>query len=45
MLDRSSIMASMNRLSNEERAHVVPCLVESCSIRATVRLASVDPVI
>lgn len=34
-------MVSMNRLSNEDRARVVSCLVEGCSIRATVRMTGV----
>src|SRR6266516_2685247 len=39
MSDRSSIMVSMvNRLSTEQRARIVGCLVEGTSIRATVRL-------
>lgn len=41
MPDRSSIMASMNRLSNKDRARVVSCLVEGCSIRSTVRMTGV----
>ncbi len=37
--DRSSIMVSMaNRLSTEQRARIVGCLVEGMSIRATVRV-------
>jgi IS1 family transposase len=31
----------MNRLSTEERAKVVGCLIEGCSLRATVRLTGV----
>ena len=39
MSDPSSIMVSMvNRLSTEQRARIVGCLVEGNSIRATVRL-------
>ena len=40
MLDSSSIMVSMNRLSNKDRARVVSCLVEGCSIRATVKMTT-----
>jgi len=36
--ERSSIMVSMNKLSIEERARIVGCLVEGNSIRATVRM-------
>jgi hypothetical protein len=28
----------MNRLNTEERARIVSCLIEGCSLRATVRL-------
>ncbi len=39
MSDPSSIMVSMvNRLSTEQRARIVGCLVEGNSIRATVRM-------
>ncbi|MBA2550450.1 MAG: DDE-type integrase/transposase/recombinase [Nocardioidaceae bacterium] len=38
MPNRSSIMVSMNRLSTEQRAQIVGCLVEGMSIRATVRV-------
>ena len=31
-------MVSMNRLNAEERAQIVRCLVDGCSIRATVRM-------
>lgn len=31
----------MNRLTNEARAHVISCLIEGCSIRATVRVTGV----
>jgi IS1 family transposase len=31
----------MNRLTNEQRAQVVGCLIEGCSIRSTVRLTGV----
>jgi IS1 family transposase len=34
-------MVSMNRLSTEQRAQVVGCLIEGMSIRATVRVTSV----
>jgi hypothetical protein len=34
----SSIMVSMNRLSTEQRARIIGCLVEGNSIRSTVRL-------
>lgn len=37
----SSIMVSMNRLSQVERAQVIRCLVEGNSIRATVRMTGV----
>ena len=32
----------MNRLSSEQRAAVINCLVEGCSIRATVRMTGVS---
>jgi IS1 family transposase len=35
---RSSIIVGMNRLSTEQRARIVGCLVEGMSIRATVRV-------
>jgi len=38
MRDRSGIMESMNRLSNEKRAAIVGALVEGNSIRATCRM-------
>jgi len=39
MQERSGIMVSMsNRLSTEERARIIGCLVEGMSLRATVRL-------
>lgn len=39
MPDRSSIMVSVaNRLSTEQRARIIGCLVEGNSIRATVRM-------
>jgi IS1 family transposase len=31
----------MNRLSNEQRAQVISCLIEGCSIRSTVRMTGV----
>ena len=31
----------MNRLSDEQRAQVVRCLIEGCSIRSTVRMTGV----
>src|SRR5688572_25535660 len=34
-------MVSMNRLSTERRGHVISCLVEGMSIRATVRVTGV----
>jgi hypothetical protein len=37
--DSSSIMVCMNRLSTEERAQIIGCLVEGNSIRATVRMS------
>jgi IS1 family transposase len=36
--NRSGIMVSMNRLSTEQRARIIGCLVEGNSIRATVRM-------
>src|SRR6267378_1231480 len=41
MLERSSIMTPMNKLSTEKRSAVVSCLVEGNSIRATVRMTGV----
>lgn len=38
MLERSSIIPSMNKLTIEKRAQVIAALVEGNSIRATVRL-------
>src|SRR5947209_3359431 len=38
MRKRSSIMVSMNKLSRQERARIIGCLVEGNSIRATVML-------
>jgi hypothetical protein len=31
----------MNRLSNEDRGKVINCLIEGCSIRATVRMTGI----
>jgi transposase-like protein len=31
----------MNRLDNEQRAQVINCLIEGCSIRSTVRMTGV----
>jgi len=42
LLDRSSIMVSMNRLTTEKRVAVISALVEGCSIRATVRMTGVS---
>jgi len=42
MLDRSSIMVIMNRLSIEKRARILSCLVEGNSIRATSRMIGVS---
>ena len=41
LLERSSIMASMNKLSPERRGQVARALVEGNSIRATCRMTSV----
>jgi len=41
LLDRSSIMVSMNRLTTQERVRVISALVEGNSIRATVRMTGV----
>lgn len=38
MLDRSSIMSGMNKLSHETRCAIIRCLVEGCSIRSTGRI-------
>src|SRR4029077_14924405 len=38
MLERSSILLSMNRLTTQERARILNCLVEGNSIRATCRM-------
>jgi len=38
ILDRSSILVSMNKLSSEERARIVSALVEGNSLRATARM-------
>src|SRR5689334_22478534 len=45
MLDRSSIVPYiyiMNKLPIEKKIHVIQCLVEGMSIRATSRVANVD---
>ena len=42
MLDRSSIIASMNKLDNKRRIQIVSALVEGCSIRATSRMVGVS---
>ena len=42
MLERSRIMLSMNRLSIQERAQILGCLVEGNSIRATCRMTGRD---
>lgn len=42
LLDRSSIMASMNKLNIERRAQIIAALVEGCSIRATSRMVGVS---
>jgi len=31
----------MNRLDNEKRTQIINCLIEGCSIRATVRMTGV----
>jgi IS1 family transposase len=41
MLNRSSIMVSMNKLDNKRRAQVIAALVEGNSIRSTVRMTGV----
>jgi IS1 family transposase len=41
LLDRSSILFHMNKLSIQERVRVVSCLVEGNSIRATVRMTGI----
>jgi IS1 family transposase len=41
MLDRSSIMARMNKLATADRVRVLAALVEGNSIRATVRMTGV----
>lgn len=38
MLDRSSILISMNQLDTATRARIIACLVEGNSIRATCRM-------
>jgi hypothetical protein len=42
MLDRSSIIGGMNRIPFDKRCAVVRCLVDGCSIRATVRITGVS---
>jgi lambda repressor-like predicted transcriptional regulator len=42
VLDRSSIIASMNKLDNKRRTQIVAALVEGCSIRATSRMIGVS---
>ena len=42
MLDRSSIMFSMNRLTLKQRAQILHLLVEGNSLRATARIADVS---
>jgi hypothetical protein len=41
VLDRSSIMVSMNKLTKEDRVRVISALVEGNSIRATVRMTGI----
>ena len=41
MLYRSSILVSMNKITNEKRSQVIASLVEGNSIRATVRMTGV----
>lgn len=41
ILDRSSTMVSMNRLTKDERVRVISALVEGNSIRATVRMTGI----
>lgn len=41
MLERSSILSHMNKLSKEEQVKVVACLVEGNSLRATVRMTGI----
>ncbi len=41
MLERSGIVVSMNKLTNERRIQVIAALVEGNSIRATVRMTGV----
>ncbi len=42
MPNRSSIMGLMKQLTKEQRCAVVRCLVDGCSIRATVRITGVS---
>ena len=41
LLDRSSIMVSMNRLTRQKRVQVLAALVEGNSIRSTVRMTGI----
>ena len=41
ILERSSIIVSMNKLGEEKRAAVVRALVEGSSMRSTVRMTGV----
>ena len=41
MLNRSSRIADMNKLSIEEKVRVVACLVEGNSLRSTVRMTGI----
>lgn len=40
-LERSSIKVSMNKLTTADRVRVIKCLVDGCSIRATVRITGI----
>lgn len=42
VLERSSIIANMNKLNIERRAQIIAALVEGCSIRATARMVGVS---
>ncbi len=42
MAHYSSIMVSMNRLTNDKRCAVIRALIEGCSIRSTVRMTGVS---
>jgi IS1 family transposase len=37
----SMILSTMNRLDSQSRANVINCLIEGCSIRATVRMTGI----